>query len=84
MHSTPAARAEIPTSSVDPENPITQIAKTGSNQLALETPANRAGACSCVWERGRKGGADRCAGQSTCCRRWTRSRTGRARARCGP
>ncbi|PIL36244.1 transporter [Ganoderma sinense ZZ0214-1] len=32
----------IPTSSTDPAEPITQIAKRGSTQLSLETPANRA------------------------------------------
>jgi len=37
-----AQKAEIQTSSTNPDWPITQIAKTGSNQLSLETPANKA------------------------------------------
>ncbi|GJE94978.1 NADH-quinone oxidoreductase subunit B [Phanerochaete sordida] len=42
IHTTKQANAEIPTSSTDPARPITQIAKTGSNQLSLETPQNKA------------------------------------------
>lgn len=34
--------ADIPTSSTNPAEPITQIAKRGSNQLSLETPQNKA------------------------------------------
>ena len=44
IHSTQSASSPstIPTSSTDPAQPITQIAKRGSNQLSLETPSNRA------------------------------------------
>ena len=41
--SRPAQKPEpLPVSSTDPSNPITQIAKTGSNQLSLEQPQNKA------------------------------------------
>ncbi|KAI0630168.1 NADH-ubiquinone oxidoreductase 20 kDa subunit [Trametes polyzona] len=44
LHSTQSAAkpSTIPTSSTNPAEPITQIAKRGSNQLSLETPSNRA------------------------------------------
>lgn len=44
LHSSrPASKPSvIPTNSTNPAEPITQIAKTGSNQLSLETPSNRA------------------------------------------
>ncbi|OJT09321.1 NADH dehydrogenase [ubiquinone] iron-sulfur protein 7, mitochondrial [Trametes pubescens] len=44
LHSSrPASKPSvIPTNSTNPAKPITQIAKTGSNQLSLETPSNRA------------------------------------------
>ncbi|KAI9068245.1 NADH-ubiquinone oxidoreductase 20 kDa subunit [Trametes sanguinea] len=34
--------SQVPTYSTNPAQPITQIAKQGSNQLSLETPSNRA------------------------------------------
>ncbi|KAI0645518.1 NADH-ubiquinone oxidoreductase 20 kDa subunit [Trametes meyenii] len=44
IHSSkPASKpSQIPTFSTNPSEPITQIAKQGSNQLSLETPSNRA------------------------------------------
>ncbi|KAI0332332.1 NADH-ubiquinone oxidoreductase 20 kDa subunit [Cubamyces sp. BRFM 1775] len=44
IHSSqPAAKpSQIPAYSTNPSEPITQIAKQGSNQLSLETPSNRA------------------------------------------
>ncbi|KAI8972199.1 NADH-ubiquinone oxidoreductase 20 kDa subunit [Trametes punicea] len=44
VHSSqPASKpSQVPTSSTNPAEPITQIAKRGSNQLSLETPSNRA------------------------------------------
>ncbi|VDB95990.1 unnamed protein product [Peniophora sp. CBMAI 1063] len=44
LHSSrPVQKPEpLPVSSTDPTNPITQIAKSGSNQLSLERPQNKA------------------------------------------
>ena len=41
----PSVEGPIPTSSTSATEPITQIAKRGSNQLSLETPNNKAGRC---------------------------------------
>ncbi|TBU33743.1 NADH-ubiquinone oxidoreductase 20 kDa subunit [Dichomitus squalens] len=44
LHSSQRASSpsSIPTDSTNPAEPITQIAKRGSNQLSLETPSNKA------------------------------------------
>ncbi|OSD06703.1 NADH-ubiquinone oxidoreductase 20 kDa subunit [Trametes coccinea BRFM310] len=44
IHSSPPSSkpSQIPNYSTNPDQPITQIAKQGSNQLSLETPSNRA------------------------------------------
>ncbi|CDO75685.1 hypothetical protein BN946_scf184941.g38 [Trametes cinnabarina] len=44
IHSSQASSkpSQIPSYSTNPSEPITQIAKRGSNQLSLETPSNRA------------------------------------------
>jgi NADH dehydrogenase (ubiquinone) Fe-S protein 7 len=42
----PSPSESIPTSTTSATTPITSIAKQGSNQLSLEQPRNRAGACN--------------------------------------
>lgn len=47
LHTTQPAQTDIPTTSTtSAHTPITEIAKLNSNQLSLETPNNKAGACS--------------------------------------
>lgn len=42
----PSPSEHVPTSTTSATTPITSIAKQGSNQLSLEHPQNRAGACN--------------------------------------
>ncbi|TCD67452.1 NADH dehydrogenase Fe-S protein subunit 7 ndufs7 [Steccherinum ochraceum] len=42
IQTTSSVSKPVPTSSTSPENPITAIARQGSNQLSIETPQNRA------------------------------------------
>lgn len=85
LHSSkPASSNDAPLFSTNPNEPITTIAERGSTQLSLREPQNKAGTSNPDLPNPLTRHLTRLVlGQSTFCQRWTRSRTGVGRVRCG-